>query len=324
VDAADEVFDVKRHLKIATRASKLAMAQAESVGRMLQQLLPDCFITFEAVSTKGDRDPSDFLYKSESVGYFTSEVEQALLDGRADLAVHSLKDLPTAPTKGLTIAAVPPRESACDVIAAQKNLDSLDDLPVGAVVGTSSLRRIAQLKAMRPDVDCRPLRGNIETRLKKVLSGQMTAAVVAQAGLNRLGLEKAVSYILPADRFLPAPGQGALAIQVRDDNRRLMDAVSVLDDARTRIATQTERRILAGLHGGCSIPLGAYCSIENGQACIRAVLLNPDGTGLIRKEQICPAETALHAADMIVAQILQAGGKEILDRLSRQNQNDCR
>lgn len=295
------------------------MAQAESVGRMLRQLLPDCSISFEAVSTKGDRDRSEFFYKSESAGYFTSEVEQALLDGRADLAVHSLKDLPTVSAKGLTIAAVPPRESACDVIAAQKKLDSLNDLPSGAVVGTSSLRRIAQIKAMRPDMECRPLRGNVETRLKKVWSGQLTAVVLAQAGLNRLGLEKAVSYVLPPDRFLPAPGQGALAIQVRDDDRWLINAVCRLDDADTRITTQTERQILAGLHGGCSVPLGAYCSIEGGRICIRAVLLNTAGTRMIRKEQTCPVEMAPHAADAIVSQILDAGGKEILDQLRKEN-----
>ncbi|MCI0498112.1 MAG: hydroxymethylbilane synthase [Planctomycetales bacterium] len=312
---------MKRHLKIATRASRLAVAQAELVRQMLVKLLPDCSIAFEEVSTKGDRDRSDFLYKSESVGFFTSEVEQTLLGGNADIAVHSLKDLPTAPTKGLLIAAIPPREPVNDVIVAPTKLASLDDLPKGAVVGTSSIRRIAQLKALRPDLDCQPLRGNIETRLKKVSSGRFFAVVIAQAGLNRLGLSDAVSYALPPEMFLPAPGQGALAIQIRDDDRRLMDIVSRLDDPGARIATQTERRILAGLHGGCSIPLGVFCSIDAGRIRICAALLNTAGTCAIRKGRTCPVSDAPDAADEITRQILDEGGKTILDELRKEKKN---
>jgi hydroxymethylbilane synthase len=305
-------------LKIATRASKLAMAQAELVRQMLAGLLRDCSISFEQVSTKGDRDRSDFLYKSESIGFFTSEVEHALLDGKADIAVHSLKDLPTALTEGLMIAAIPPRQPVNDCLVAAKKLGSLDDLPQGAVVGTSSLRRIAQLKALRPDLNCQPLRGNVETRINKVYSGELTACVLAQAGLNRLGLADAISYVLPLDIFLPAPGQGALGIQIRHNDSQLHKVVSKLDNHNTRLTTNTERRILAGLHGGCSIPLGVFCSIDAGTVHIRAVLSNTAGTHLIRKERSCPVSDADQAADEITRQILDDGGTTILDELRRE------
>ena len=170
-----------KEIKIATRASKLALAQANQTMRSLLLLDPICQVSLVEISTKGDRDKSDFLYKVGSMGFFTSEVEQALLDGRADVAVHSLKDLPTTITKGLTISAIPQREQVSDVIVASKDIASIQDLPKGATVGTSSLRRITQLKLIRPDLDCQPLRGNVQTRIRKVQEGQVDAIVIAQA-----------------------------------------------------------------------------------------------------------------------------------------------
>jgi len=304
-----------KEIKIATRASKLALAQANQTMRSLLLLDPICRVSLVEISTKGDRDKSDFLYKVGSMGFFTSEVEQALLDGRADVAVHSLKDLPTTITKGLTISAIPQREQVSDVIVASKDIASIQDLPKGATVGTSSLRRITQLKLIRPDLDCQPLRGNVETRIRKVQEGQVDAIVIAQAGLNRLNLSDNISLILPPEEFIPAPGQGALAIQTREDNTELCRLVSRLEDPSTRISVQTERRILAGLHGGCSIPLGVFSLIEKDTIHISAVLCNLAATKHIRKTVSCPIDMALETADTITQQILAEGGKEILEEI---------
>ena len=302
-------------IRIATRASQLALAQANQVRKMLVSLAPDRTVEIIEVSTKGDRDKSDFLYKVGSMGFFTSEVEQALLDGRADVAVHSLKDLPTAITQGLAISAIPQREQVSDVIVAPEDIASIQDLPKGTAVGTSSLRRITQLKLIRPDLDCQPLRGNIETRIRKVQEGQVDAIVIAQAGLNRLNLSDNISLILPPEEFIPAPGQGALAIQTREDNTELCRLVSRLEDPSTRISVQTERRILAGLHGGCSIPLGVFSLIEKDTIHISAVLCNLAATKHIRKTVSCPIDMALETADTITQQILAEGGKEMLEKI---------
>jgi hydroxymethylbilane synthase len=304
-----------KEIKIATRASKLAMAQANLIKDYLSALDPGISISIVKISTKGDRDKSDFLYESNSVGFFTSEVENALLNQEGDIAVHSLKDLPTTITKGLIVSAIPHRESVCDVIVAPKKLSSIRDLAPNARVGTSSLRRITQLKLLRPDLDCQPLRGNVETRIRKVQDGQIDAIVIAEAGLNRLGLPDHISLILPPADFIPAPGQGALAIQTRQDDGELSRFVSKLDDLKSRITAETERRILAGLHGGCSIPLGVYSYIENETIHIHAILCNLAVTKRVKKTISCPVDQATQAADAITQQILDEGGRDILEEL---------
>lgn len=304
-----------KDIKIATRASKLAMAQANLIKDCLSALAPSISISIVKISTKGDRDKSDFLYESDSVGFFTSEVENALLSKEGDIAVHSLKDLPTTITNGLVVSAIPSRESVCDVIVAPKKLSSIYDLPPNARVGTSSLRRITQLKLLRSDLDCQPLRGNIETRIRKVQEGQIDAIVIAEAGLNRLGLPEHISLILPPADFIPAPGQGALAIQTRQDDVELCRIVSGLDDSKSRITVETERRILAGLHGGCSIPLGVYSYIANETIHIHAILCNLAVTKRVKKTISCPVDQAIQAADTITQQILDEGGREILQEL---------
>jgi len=255
-----------RPLKIASRASKLALVQSNHIRNLLKNLSDGIEISIVKVSTKGDRDKSDFLYKSDSMGFFTSEVENAVLDGRADIAVHSLKDLPTAGTKGLVVAAVPKRESVADALIANRGFRGLHGLntnkksvksvqsvvaalPAGAIVGTSSLRRIAQLRRLRDDLKCVPLRGNVETRVSKVASGKIDAAIIACAGLNRLGLADKISAILSPQEFLPAPAQGALAVQIRTADGELAELVSQLDDKHSRITVETERTILTSMHG---------------------------------------------------------------------------
>jgi hydroxymethylbilane synthase len=308
-------FYVMKEIRIATRASKLALAQANQTKRNISLLSQTHHVSLIEISTKGDRDKSDFLYKVGSTGFFTSEVERALLDGRADIAVHSLKDLPTAITKGLTVSAIPQREQVNDVIVAAKGISSIQGLPKGAVVGTSSLRRITQLILIRPDLNCQPLRGNVETRIRKVQEGRVDAIVIARAGLNRLGLSGHISLILPPEDFIPAPGQGALAIQTREDNTELCELVSKLDDPNARITTQTERRILAGLHGGCSIPLGVFSFIEKESIHIYAILSNLAATKHIRKTACCLIDRAMETADTITQQILDEGGKQILEEI---------
>ncbi len=284
-------------------------------------MVPDVPISIIEISTKGDIDRSDFLYKADSVGFFTSEVERALLDGHADVAVHSLKDLPTTITKGLVISAIPHREQVCDVVVAAQPISSLHDLPQNAAVGTSSLRRITQLKRIRPDLNCQPLRGNIETRIRKVQVGQLDAIVIAQAGLNRIGLSEHTSLVLPPEQFVPAPGQGALAIQTRHSDAELCELVAKLEDPDARITTQTERQILAGLHGGCSIPLGVYCRIEKDTIHIHAILSNLAATKHIRKTLSCPIAEAIEAAETITRQILDEGGRQILDELRHEKES---
>ena len=278
-------------------------------------MLPDISVSIVEISTKGDRDKSDFLYKSGSVGVFTSEVERALLDGQGDVAVHSLKDLPTTITQGLVVSAIPQREQVCDVIVAAQGIASVHDLPKNATVGTSSLRRITQLKLIRPDLNCQPLRGNVETRIRKVQEGQVDAIVIAQAGLNRLGLSGHISLVLPPEEFIPAPGQGALAIQTRQDDSELCELVAKLEDPNATITAETERLILAGLHGGCSIPLGVYSRIDNDMIHIHAILCNLAATKQIKKTVSCPVDKAMEAAKTMTQQILDEGGRQILEEI---------
>ncbi len=310
-----------RPLKIASRASKLALVQSNHIRNLLKNLSNDIEVSIVKVSTKGDRDKSDFLYKSDSMGFFTSEVENAVLDGRADIAVHSLKDLPTACTKGLVVAAVPKRESVADALIASSQVASIAALPAGATVGTSSLRRIAQLCRLRDDIKCVPLRGNVETRVSKVSSGKVDAAVIACAGLNRLGLADRISAILPPREFLPAPAQGALAVQIRTEDSELAELVSQLDDKNSRIAVEAERSILTSMHGGCSIPLGVYSQISGDTITIDAMISDVEGKKYIKRSKTADINEAKSCAKELAQELLTAGGQEILDQI-RNSRND--
>ena len=310
-----------KSIRIASRGSKLALAQSEYVRDILSELSGDLEITIVKVSTRGDRDKSDFLHKLESVGFFTSEVENAILDGRADMAVHSLKDLPTVYRAGLLVAAIPQRQSPADVLVASAQVTSIEDLPAGATVGTSSLRRIAQLRHIRDDLECVPLRGNIETRVSKVASGKVDAIIVACAGLNRLGLADKISAILPPEEFLPAPGQGALAAQIREDDSELAELISQIDDRDSRITAEAEREVLKTMHGGCSIPLGAYARISGDTITIDAIISDIEGKNHIRQSKTAPLEQAKTCAGRLAQQLLDAGGKEILDKIKTDRKN---
>jgi len=304
-----------RQVRIATRASKLALAQAETVEKLLKKLSPAAELSIVKVSTRGDRDKSEFLYKSEFVGLFTAEVDKALLEGRADLAVHSLKDVPTSEASALRIAAILKREYVADALVAADGVGSVNELPVGAAVGTSSLRRIAQLKHLRADLNCVPLRGNVETRVRQVVAGQVDAVVVACAGLHRIGLGDRISSVLAPEEFLTAPGQGALAIRIRAEDTDLAELVGKLDDTPTRIATEAERCVLAAMHGGCSIPLGVYARIAYNRLLIDAMIADIEGKVLIRRSASSTLDESRACASNLAEELLNAGGREILSRL---------
>ena len=301
-----------KQIRIASRASKLALIQTDLVRKLLESLSPDIQCSIVRITTKGDLNKSDFLYQAGSRGFFTSEVENALLDGRADLAVHSLKDLPTAPRDGLVVTAIPERESPADALVARDKVTSIEDLPAGAIVGTSSLRRIAQIKLLRDDLNCVPLRGNVETRIRKVKESQVDAIVIACAGLNRLGLANIISAVLPPKEFIPAPAQGALAVQIRTDDKELTELVAQIDDKNSRIAVETERCVLETLHGGCSIPLGVFSEISGDTITTDAILCDLDGKNFVKRCFTSGINEAKTGAEKLARQLLADGGEHIL------------
>jgi hydroxymethylbilane synthase len=246
-------------LRIGTRGSALARTQTEQVAKRLREA--GVAVTVEVISTLGDRRHDLPVARLGGDGVFVRELEQALLDGRIDAAVHSLKDLPTAETPGLLLAAIPERASPFDAVVG-RSAPRLAELPRGATVGTSSIRRVAQLRAIRPDLDIVPLRGNVDSRLRRLDAGDFDAVILAAAGLERLGLAARITEVLRPPAFWPAVSQGALAIQTRADDAASRRAVGVVDDAATRAAVVAERRMLAGLAGGCLAPIGGWARIE--------------------------------------------------------------
>lgn len=307
--------DKMRPIRIATRASRLALIQSNYIRKQLQNICPELEISIVEVSTKGDLDKSDFLYKSESIGLFTSEVEKFLLEGKADIAVHSLKDLPTVSIPELVIAAIPKRESAADALISFVPVTSISDLPLGATVGTSSLRRIAMLKHIRNDLKCVPLRGNVETRVHAVALGKVDAAIIACAGLNRLNIADKISVVLAPNEFVPAPAQGALAVQIRTDDAELAKLVSKLDDEHTRVAVEIERYILAAAQGGCSIPLGVYAEIHDDTITIYVMFSDTEAKKYIKLSKTGSVAEGKALAKTLVEELFEAGAGEILDQI---------
>src|SRR5579864_1923362 len=264
-------------LVIGSRGSQLALWQARWIAARLAERGHETRI--EIIKTTGDKITDVPLAKVGTKGLFTKEIEEALLAGRIDLAVHSLKDLPTELPAGLEIAAIPEREDARDAMIGAK----LKDLPQGAKVGTSSLRRAAQLRAVRPDLAIEPVRGNLDTRVRKLDEGEFRAIVLASAGLTRLGWAPRIAEILPPELMCPAVGQGALAVETRAGGEAAQ-ICSALDHPVTRAAVTAERAVLASLGGGCQVPIGAHAGIEQGVLRIIGVVIAPDGTPLIRQD----------------------------------------
>jgi hydroxymethylbilane synthase len=263
------------------------------------------------ITTSGDQQQAGPLAALGGQGLFTKELQRALLAGQVDLAVHSLKDLPTQAVSGLVLAAVPPRAPEGDVLVSRGRV-ALQDLPPGAVVGTGSARRRAQLLHARPDLQMADIRGNVETRLRKLSQGQFDALVLAEAGLRRLGLDDAICQVLPKTLILPAPGQGALGLETRADDSASRDAVARLDDPATRAAVTAERALLESLGAGCLAPVGAWGRIEHGMLRLSACILDPHGQRKLCGESTAQPDRAVGLGAYVAAQLMGQGATELI------------
>jgi hydroxymethylbilane synthase len=302
-------------VRIGTRSSALAMAQAHQVAALLAQLGADTELT--EYTTIGDRILDRPLSAIGEKGLFTAELEADLRAHRTDCAVHSLKDLPTADPDGLTVVALLEREDPRDafVVTAGSTVRSLAELPAGARVGTSSLRRRAQLLALRPDLDVQELRGNVGTRLRKIDEGQVDAALLAAAGLKRLGLGERIVALLDPPSWLSAPGQGAIAVQARADDEPMRALLAQLDHAPTRRAITAERALLAALEGGCQVPIGAAVVPEGDALVLHACIADLSGRTVLRASCPVNADEPAESGTALAQELLAAGASEILDQL---------
>lgn len=294
-------------LVIGSRGSKLALWQAEHVAGRLNGLGFECRI--EVIQTSGDRFQSGPLKSIGNKGLFTKEIEEALLQGRIDLAVHSLKDMPAHLPEGLLIAATPEREDVRDALVGAR----LDELPSGARVGTGSIRRVAQLSAHRPDLQILPIRGNVDTRLRKLDDGEFDAIVLASAGLHRLGWSGRITEYLNVDIMCPAVGQGSLAIETRADDGAAYQACLLLNHPDTNSAVTAERALLSVLGGGCQVPVGAHGDIRGEQLHLSAVVISPEGAKLVRFEGSAHKRDAVALGESAGKYLLEHGGREILE-----------
>ena len=306
-------------LVIGTRGSALALWQAEHIRSELEARHPGLDIRLEIIRTKGDKILDAALSKIGDKGLFTKEIENALLDKTVDLAVHSLKDLPTEIHESLTIAAVPNREDPADVLIAKGDL-KLENLSSGAKILTGSLRRQAQLLHRRSDLEVQDIRGNVQTRLKKFDASDAQGIIFAGAGLVRLGLGGRIAERLEPAEFLPACGQGALAVEIRKDDKRLAELVEPLDDPKSRATTTAERAFLAVLGGGCQVPAGAQAQISSEPAVmtITAIVANLDGSRLLRDSISAPfggLDSAVALGQKVAERLQAQGCQEILDEV---------
>jgi hydroxymethylbilane synthase len=299
-------------LRVGSRGSQLALWQAHHVAALLRGQGHQ--VEIEVIHTTGDKILDVALAKVGTKGMFTKEIEEALADGRVDLAVHSLKDLPTELCAGFEIAAIPKREDPRDVFCSIK-YESIEQLPPRARVGTSSLRREAQLRALRPDLDIRSLRGNVDTRLGKLETGDYDAIILAAAGLNRLGRTESIKQIIPQDVMCPAAGQGALAVEIRANDPDTRQHLAFLDDAAARAATSCERALLNKMGGGCQVPIGAFAEVRGGTMRVQAVVASPDGTKVLRES--ADGDDPIKLGELVGEALLQKGGDEILAKVYR-------
>ena len=300
----------RHELRIGARSSPLSLAQAEEVAAPLRQRFPERRFEITTLSTAGDRDRKSSLV-SLGRGTFVKEIETALLEGRIDMAVHSAKDVPSDLPDGLTLAGTVPRRDPRDVLIDRWSLP-LDELPPGARIGTSSPRRTAQLKARRPDIEMTPIRGNVGTRLAKVGGPDHDGVVLAAAGLARLDRLDEVSEYLSIDVCTPDVGQGTLAVEVREEDRELIEMLERIDDAPTSIALRAERSFLAALSGGCTVPVAAYGRIEGARLRITSMAAAPDGSRVYRIERDWPPERPEEAGTRMAEALLDAGAREII------------
>ena len=303
---------MRRTLRIGTRGSPLALAQSRWVQSALHALRADLQTELRTIKTTGDRAVEQPLSQIGGKGVFVKEIEDALLTGTIDCAVHSMKDVPGELARGLVIAAVPQREDARDALVARQPT-TLDRLPHGARIGTGSLRRMAALRAARRDLQVLPLRGNVDTRLRKLDEGHVDAVVLAAAGLRRLGIERAGIELFDPEQFIPAIGQGALAVESRDDPVR--ELLAGIDHSESRIAVTAERAFLLRVGGSCHTPLAAHAIIRDGKLVVRAFIASPDGTHFVRGARTGSVADAVQLGRDLGAELLASGGAAILQGL---------
>lgn len=305
---------IRKKITIGTRGSKLALWQANYIADCIRTQYPDVDVSLLHIVTTGDKILDVPLAKIGGKGLFTKELETAMLNGEIDLAVHSLKDMPTQLPEGLLLAAITERTDAGDAFISPR-YGTVENLPQGAKLGTSSLRRKAQLLKYRPDLTICDLRGNLDTRLKKLDTGDLDAIILAVAGLKRLGWQERITQVLPNDICLPAVGQGALAIEARSNDEEVLEMLAFLNHQETRWAVEAERAYLAEVEGGCQIPIGVYGKMEQEVLQLEAVILSVDGMRQVRQTiSGAPAE-AKRLGQTLAQDMLNAGGREILQEL---------
>ncbi|MCE0491659.1 hydroxymethylbilane synthase [Pantoea sp. Mb-10] len=297
--------------RIATRQSPLALWQAQYVQQRLMAAHPGLRVELVPMVTKGDIILDTPLAKVGGKGLFVKELEQAMLENRADLAVHSMKDVPVAFPEGLGLVTICERDDPRDAFVSNRYA-SLDELPQGAIVGTSSLRRQCQISARRPDLIIRSLRGNVGTRLSKLDAGEYDAIILAAAGLKRLGLESRIRQALPAEYSLPAVGQGAVGIECRLDDAELITLLSALNHSDTAVCVRAERAMNTRLEGGCQVPIGSFAVLEGDELWLRGLVGSPDGHQMVVGERRGPRDQAEHMGISLADELLNGGAREIL------------
>jgi len=291
------------------------MWQSEHVAGELKRLYPHCEVSILGITTRGDQIVDRPLAQIGGKGLFVKELEAALEDGRADLAVHSAKDVPVRMPQGFCLAAIPPREDPRDCLVSNLS-ESLEALPPGAIVGTSSLRREAQLRERHPALRVHPLRGNLDTRLAKLDRGECQAVVLAAAGLKRLGLAARIRAMLEPEQSLPAPGQGALVIECREDRSELLRRLAPLGDFDTSACVLAERALSRALSGDCQLPLAAYAVTSGAEIRLRGLVAMPDGSKVVRAESIGPIAAPEELGEVLAAKLRALGADAILESLS--------
>lgn len=304
----------KKKLTIGTRSSKLALWQANYIADCIRKQYPDVEVSLLHIMTTGDKILDVPLAKIGGKGLFTKELENAMLAKEIDLAVHSLKDMPTQLPEGLLLAAITERVDPGDALISPQ-YGTIDNLPHGAKVGTSSLRRKAQLLKYRPDLIIRDLRGNLDTRLKKMETEKLDAIILAVAGLKRLGWQDLITQVLPTEICLPAVGQGALALEARSNDLEVRAMLEFLNHQETSVAAEAERAYLAEVEGGCQIPIGVYAYVEEETLILEAAILSVDGKRQIRRTVSGQPSEGIKLGRALAQEMLDAGGREILEEL---------
>lgn len=305
---------MKQLIRIGTRASLLAVTQSTWVKNQIERQHPGTTVELVKIITKGDKILDVPLAKVGGKGLFVKEIEDALLDGRVDLAVHSMKDVPAELPAGLHVAIVPEREVPFDAFISVKH-KTLAELPQGAVIGTSSLRRKSQLAAIRPDLQIHDLRGNLDTRLRKLDEGMYDAIILAGAGLNRLGMPQRITALFTPEQMLPAIGQGALGIELREADSDLLAGLQFLHHADTAAAVAAERAFLLRLEGGCQVPIGGFATVEGDTVQLTSLIAALDGKTVFKEQLAGPVAEAAKIGKTLAEKLLAAGGKAVLDEV---------